>query len=65
MEEFKCSECGYIKAGMEVSDVMLEMPMFGSYGSVNMMPMLNSVEWASNSVCTNCKKSMSMSKVRE
>lgn len=59
MEKFSCSECGYIKAGLEEADIMLEMPMFGSYGSVNMIPMINSVEWVDNTVCMNCKKSAS------
>lgn len=65
MKKFSCSECGYIKAGLEATDIMLEMPIFGSYGSVNMIPMLNSVEWAGSCVCTNCKKSASWSRERE
>lgn len=54
MQEFECSACGYRKWERQTLDIMMEMPMYGSFGGNSMMPVMNTMNWVEDSVCPNC-----------
>ena len=57
MQEFQCSNCGYRKWEKDPTDFMLDMPIFGSFGTYNMMPVASVKDLSEDMICPNCGKS--------
>lgn len=56
MQEYECSQCGYRKWERQTLDLMMEMPMYGSFGLNSIMPGMNMMNYVEDSVCPNCGK---------